>query len=880
MDSASNAFERYKLITERDGDLIIHQTRQPSGTKEIWRRQQGYFAEGGSGVVWLEVRQDESNQKRAVKEVKKTTGRDDLDRNRYRRELLALVKLSAPKFRDRFAEFYGWFQDETYICYAMEYFPLGDLDQYLANGIAEDAARRITHQLLIGLAIMHKNSFTHRDLKPKARPLDYTVSHVKNIFVVRKNQWWVKIGDFGISKHITGATGLHTDFGSPGYAAPELEGSDFGVRENFEYTNAVDMWSLGCVVHKMLTGEVPFSDRQLREFCHDKVSFPTGPLSAKGVSSSARDFVEALIRRIPSNRLDVQAALKSRWISATDPNELEDLLIDDIPHLPVPEPSIHPAKQILPLLGKTQLHQFLNAAAHGNNDAIKILRDQRIDINIKSAFGRTALHEAAFHGQSSTIELLLKFPGIEIDVRDDEGNTPFLKAACAAEFTSLSLLHDSGANPRAINHAGFCALHAAAKSSEAHWTRILLQESVPASLAENSNKMTPLHYAAVHGSVEIMDLLLDNDAELDLQDSSGWTALHYTARNNWKDCALLLLNKGSSLRTRDGKGCTPLSVSLLRNSTEVIDIFHGYLAESNFQEHILHSEFCDAVTHDHIDIARWLICNGFDVNRANQYHDRTPQDWIFQAGSLEFLKMLVEEGEGLDSSMLDKWKPIYYTGPLWGKYNKLKSYWQRISSLRLFLQELDDLVKLGKCVTSQCSQSNGSGDSARLTEVVSNLTRIICAWNCDMSKVHITEMRSLGLSGYPPEYVFSRKTRFSCRACADVLNDIKTNLEKETKFYSVSEDRNKIFNLRPQTRNKRACVSIERVINELRDLHAELSKSKMASKISDSFWGETKPADEAPEVTLSPNSSHPYHLDTAFSQSDDFSSSVSKAIYR
>lgn len=167
MDFDSEAIEQSKLLTEWRGDLTVHNT---NGTEQTWQRQRP-IGEGGFGTVWLEARHDEIKKKRAVKEVKRDTlVRFNID---YRRELLALVKLSASGFQDKFVEFYGWFQDRTFIYYAMEYFVLGDLDQHLACEIQEDAANQITHQILLGLAIMHKNSFTHRDLKPKARLSDY-----------------------------------------------------------------------------------------------------------------------------------------------------------------------------------------------------------------------------------------------------------------------------------------------------------------------------------------------------------------------------------------------------------------------------------------------------------------------------------------------------------------------------------------------------------------------------------------------------------------------------------------------------------------------------------------------------------------------------------
>lgn len=174
MDFESDVIERYRLLTEWRGDLIVHKTRHTSRTETIWQRQRS-IGQGGFGTVWLEARQDEPNKTRAVKEVKKPTQTVTRVNHKfdYRRELLAWVKLSEPKFQKRFVELHGWFQDKTFIYYAMEYFFLGDLDQHLDNGIHQAAASQITSQILAGLAIMHKNSVTHRDLKPKARPLDF-----------------------------------------------------------------------------------------------------------------------------------------------------------------------------------------------------------------------------------------------------------------------------------------------------------------------------------------------------------------------------------------------------------------------------------------------------------------------------------------------------------------------------------------------------------------------------------------------------------------------------------------------------------------------------------------------------------------------------------
>ena len=69
-----------------------------------------------------------------------------------------------------FVDFFGWFRDGHNIFLAMEYIPLGDLETNIkahSGKIPEIEARDITEQILLGLEIMHGESFAHRDLRPQ-----------------------------------------------------------------------------------------------------------------------------------------------------------------------------------------------------------------------------------------------------------------------------------------------------------------------------------------------------------------------------------------------------------------------------------------------------------------------------------------------------------------------------------------------------------------------------------------------------------------------------------------------------------------------------------------------------------------------------------------
>jgi serine/threonine protein kinase len=83
-----------------------------------------------------------------------------------------------------FVAFLGWFQTESAMYLAMEYIPLGDLENNLQeleksrntegqtnrhNGgvLSEGEVKDITMQILEGVKIMHSEGFAHRDLKPQ-----------------------------------------------------------------------------------------------------------------------------------------------------------------------------------------------------------------------------------------------------------------------------------------------------------------------------------------------------------------------------------------------------------------------------------------------------------------------------------------------------------------------------------------------------------------------------------------------------------------------------------------------------------------------------------------------------------------------------------------
>ena len=102
----------------------------------------------------------------------------------------------------------------------------------------------------------------HRDLKPC------------NIFLCSDpespsdvSRFRVKVGDFGLSRHLSVDSVAHSCVGTPHYWSPEL------LKEGPKtYDSKTDLWSLGCLLYEMATGKTPFAAAQQMQQLRQRVA--------------------------------------------------------------------------------------------------------------------------------------------------------------------------------------------------------------------------------------------------------------------------------------------------------------------------------------------------------------------------------------------------------------------------------------------------------------------------------------------------------------------------------------------------------------------------------------------------------------------------------
>ncbi|KAJ5711451.1 hypothetical protein N7488_005607 [Penicillium malachiteum] len=291
----------------------------------IWTRQH-YFTDRDHVYENFFLDQSTAEKLRVVKEIVYLSDPDSLDRDRRRcseLETMAMVATNVrPDQKRYFFDFLGWYERKDRLCLVLEYCSYGNIDQCFPEALSENTVRTISEQVLEGLAVLHGLGITHRDIKPQ------------NILVAQEDPMWVKIADFGISKHDNGQTDLRSQVGTEGYMAPEILLDE--TKRVSKYSNAVYMWSFGCLVYYLLTKKIPFPRYiGLKDYYEGFGLFPDEDLRRYKVGESGINFVRCLMDSEPEKRPIASGQLVTQWINdSQDTTVPQDGILPEEPQDP------------------------------------------------------------------------------------------------------------------------------------------------------------------------------------------------------------------------------------------------------------------------------------------------------------------------------------------------------------------------------------------------------------------------------------------------------------------------------------------------------------------------------------------------------------------
>jgi serine/threonine-protein kinase len=247
------------------------------------------LGEGGVGQVF-KARDIRNNQLCAVKILREAVFGNHEALVRFQREVRVATRLVHPNivraFDARLTENSGFM--------AMEYLEGVDLDKLLkregrlALGMACDYVRQAAN----GLQCAHEHGLVHRDMKPANLLVQKNVKHSEDT-----PYGLIKILDMGLARvrRTDGMQGQSVTLegatlGTPDYMAPEQ------ARNPRTVDIRADLYSLGCTLYHLLTGQVPFSGGSVMQklFRHQREE----PVPAQRISPEVPFELSILIQKM------------------------------------------------------------------------------------------------------------------------------------------------------------------------------------------------------------------------------------------------------------------------------------------------------------------------------------------------------------------------------------------------------------------------------------------------------------------------------------------------------------------------------------------------------------------------------------------------------
>jgi ankyrin repeat protein len=184
----------------------------------------------------------------------------------------------------------------------------------------------------------------------------------------------------------------------------------------------------------------------------------------------------------------------------------------------------------------------------GNFDLVKFLVDHGADVKQDAA---KLLIFASHKSSLDILKYLIETHNLDVNLKDEEGKTALIAACMSGSFETVKYLLEKGAEVNVIN------------DTQDDQYKIL------------SLYGTPLMHAATRGRVDVMKLLIEKKAKIDIKTNLGNSALILSLVLGKFDAAKLLIENGAYIEDQDKNGYTPLMHAGIKNSLDMVQ----YLVE-------------------------------------------------------------------------------------------------------------------------------------------------------------------------------------------------------------------------------------------------------------------------------------------------------------
>ena len=207
----------------------------------------------------------------------------------------------------------------------------------------------------------------------------------------------------------------------------------------------------------------------------------------------------------------------------------------------------------------------------------------------------------------------------------------------------------------------YAPLHLAVLRGQIDVVQLLLEEKAEIE-ATDSDGYAPLHLAVLRGQIDVVQLLLEEKAEIETTDEIGRTALFLAAGHYQIEVAQLLLEKNAQIEASDYYERTPLHLAVEVGGRDIVQLLLKKNAEIEAQSSTDRRGFAPlhlAAVCGHRDIVQLLLEEKAQIETTDK-DGQTPLFLAVGRSQIEVVQLLLEKNAQIDTTGKDGQTPLSY----------------------------------------------------------------------------------------------------------------------------------------------------------------------------------------------------------------------------
>ena len=300
--------------------------------------------------------------------------------------------------------------------------------------------------------------------------------------------------------------------------------------------------------------------------------------------------------------------------------------------------------------GCTPLHLAKTAEV-----ARRLATTDNVRINTEDYEGRSALHYAVLLQRLWVVKALLE-AGIDQNMEDDYGRTA---SFYSQNYNAARWMLKYGPETEATSsdHLDNTGLFHMAWLGDLEGTQFFIDQGADVN-ARNSKAETALTEASRHGNTEIVKLLLQNGANVEVaMTEHGWTPLCNAVRDNRLEVVRILLDHGANKHAKLKSGCDAVAEACHRGHHAIARLLIERGARLESLNHYHRTPLLEASRRNDGDWTRWLLQRGARTE-VRDSQGRSPVWHAANGGHDKSLAVLLEYKASTETLSNDNWLPL------------------------------------------------------------------------------------------------------------------------------------------------------------------------------------------------------------------------------